>query len=100
MNKEEGNGSNNKIPKVVRKLMKRKAKLSRKAMSISWSKHYEVLREIEDIEAKLDKNKKSNRIKQENIAIKKLMKNPRFFYSYQRKFSKTSEKMSGLLADG
>ena len=70
VNKEEGNGSNNKIPKKVRKLMKRKAKLSSKAMSISWSKNHEVLREIEDIEAKLVENYKSNRIKQENIAIK------------------------------
>ena len=57
------------------------------------------MKEIEEIEAELDNNYRLNRIKQENIAIKKLMKNPQFFYSYQRKFSKTSEKMSGLISE-
>ena len=92
--------SSNKIPKQIRKLMRRKAKLSKKALSTSWAKNYKVIKEIEEIELGLDQNYKSNRIKQENIAIKKLMKNPRFFYSYQRKFSKCSEKMSGLIKGG
>ena len=51
--------------------MRRKAKLSKKALSNSWSKNYETMKEIEEIEAELDNKYKLNRIKRENIAIKK-----------------------------
>ena len=90
-------GPNNKIPKKIRQLMKRKGKLSKQTLSTSWSKNYLRMKEIEEIEEELENSYKENRIKQENMAIKKLMKNPNFFYSYQRKFSKTNERMSGFI---
>ena len=77
--------------------MKRKTKLSKKVLSTSWSKNYETMKEIEEIEKQLENSYKENRMKQENVAIKKLMRNPNFFYSYQRKFSKTNEQMSGFI---
>ena len=92
--KEKGN----KIPKKIRQLMKRKKKVSGQVLSSkSWQKNYRKMEELKTIEEELDESYKANRKKKEKEAIKTLLKNPKFFYSYQRKFSKTSEKITGFI---
>ena len=92
--KEKGN----KIPKKIRQLMKRKKKVSGQVLSSkSWQKNFEKMEELKAIEEELDKSYKANRKKKEKEAIKTLLKNPKFFYSYQRKFSKTSDKITGFI---
>ena len=98
--KNESHLSRNKIPKQVRQWMKRKNKLSQLPLSTSWNNNYERLKEIEEIEEKLENSFEENRMKQENVAIKKIMTNPSFFHSYSRKFSKTKERMSGFVNKG
>jgi hypothetical protein len=88
----------NKIPKKIRQLMKRKKKLSGQVLSSkSWQKNFQKMEELRAIEEELDISYKANRKKKEKEAIKTLLKNPKFFYSYQRKFSKTSDKITGFI---
>ena len=92
--------TNNKIPKRIRQLMKRQSKLSKQVFSsTNWEKNYDKMEELREIEKELEESYKNRRIKKENEAIKSLMKNPKFFYSYQRHFSKTNEKMSGFVTE-
>ena len=100
---EEENGENNKksrnkIPKKVRQLMKRQKKLSGQIYSSkSWEKNYNKMQELKEVEEALEESYKQKRVKKEQEAVKNLMKNPRFFYSYSRHFTKTNEKMSGFV---
>ena len=88
----------NKIPKKIRQLMKRKKKVSGQVLSSkSWQKNFKKMEELKAIEKELDESYKANRKKKEKEAIKTLLKNPRFFYSYQRTFSKTSDKITGFI---
>ena len=88
----------NKIPKKIRQLMKRKKKVSAQLLSSkSWQKNFGKMEELRAIEEELDENYKTNRKKKEKEAIQKLLRNPKFFYSYQRKFAKTSDKITGLI---
>ena len=65
--------------------------------SKSWQKNFEKMEELKAIEEELDESYKTNRKKKEKEAIKTLLKNAKFFYSYQRKFSKTSDKITGFI---
>ena len=68
------------IPKRVRQLMKRKSKLSDKIVSSTkWWKSSEMEDELEEIENLLDEEYKKKKIKDENYAIKKISKDPKFF---------------------
>ena len=73
----------NKIPKKIRQLMKRKKKVSAQLLSSkSWQKNFGKMEELRAIEEELDENYKTNRKKKEKEAIQKLLRNPKFFYSY------------------
>ena len=88
--KEESTKPKNKIPKRVRQLMKRKSKLSKLILaSKQWWKTYEIVEEIEEIEKELDDEYTKNNVKVENEAIKRLKKDPKYFYSYAKKKSKS-----------
>ena len=56
-----------------------------------------MIEELKEIEEELKSSYDDNRKKKEKEAIKTLLKNPKFFYSYQKHFSKTNEKMSGFI---
>ena len=72
--------------------MKRKKKVSSQVLSSkSWQKNFKKMEELQEIEDELDKSYKANRQKKEKEAIKTLLKNPKYFYSYQRQFSKTTD---------
>ena len=82
--------SKNFIRKIVRNLMKKKQKLSQKILkSKSWEKNYSVMLELEEVEEELSSHYSARRRKEEKEAIQRLKSNPKYFYSYQKRFSKT-----------
>ena len=80
--------SKNKIPRKVRILMRNKSNLS-KIILKSKSGHKIALfrKRLQSVEEELEKLYTARRDKQENDAIQKIKKNPKFFYSYAKKFS-------------
>ena len=89
-NNEELNKPRNKIPKRVRQLMKKKAKLSKKILaSKQWWKTYEIVEKIEMIEKELDEEYTKMNTEAEYKAIQKLKKDPKYFYNYAKKKSKS-----------
>ena len=98
--------SNNKIPKRIRTLMKRKKKLSKNILaSTSWQKNYKTMVELRKVEDEIDEEYKKRRLKEEKAAIQTIKQNPKYFYSYAKKFSKSKgeiaafEKEDGVLTD-
>ena len=95
--KKESMKPRNKIPKKVRVLMRRKKKLSSKILSsTSWRKNFKTMQEIRKVEEEIDANYKERRNKEENEAIKAMKKNPKFFYCYAKKFSKTNTEIAAF----
>ena len=69
------------IPKKVRQFMRRKEKLLKCLMkSKCWIKNYDNMKELVEVETKLDEIYKQRRLKKEGDAIKKLKTNPKYFY--------------------
>ena len=54
------------------------------------------MKELEDVEAKLDFSFQSRRKEKEKQAIEKINKNPNYFYSYAKRFSKTSNEIKKM----
>ena len=78
--------------------MKRKTKLSQKILSPkNWHKNYHINLELEKVEEQLDMQYKERRKSEENKAVGKLFKDPRYFYKYAKKFSKTNGHLNGFL---
>ena len=75
------------FPKFVRNLMKKKSKLSHKILK---SKNWEA------VEEELKKHYNGRRTSEEKKAIKALYLNPKYFYSYQKKFGKTMDEINCL----
>ena len=90
--------SNNKIPRKVRILMRNKSKIS-SAILITKSGHkIACLREkLHKIENELENLYNKRRSNQEKEAISKIKLNPRFFYSYAKKFSKTKSEIGPFI---
>ena len=87
---EQKSKNKNKIPRNVRILMRNKTKISKGIlMSKSGSKIASLKAQLHNIESKLENLYNKRRSSQEKDAISKIKKNPRFFYSYAKKFSKT-----------
>ena len=60
------------IPKKVRKLLRKKEKLSKKVMkSNSWMKNFDIMKDLEEVEKMIDTSYQSRRKKKEIDAIKK-----------------------------
>ena len=79
--------SNNKIPKRIRTLMKRKKKLSKNILaSTSWQKNYKTMVELRKVEDEIDEEYKKRRLKEEKAAIQTIKQNSKHFYSYAKKF--------------
>ena len=82
--------SNNHIPKNVRKLFKHNKNMTQRIMkTTSASKCLSLKKKIEAIEEQLKESYTERRKKLENKAIYKTKKNPKAFYAYAKKFSKT-----------
>ena len=81
--------SNNKIPKPVRRLMRSKTKLSKAILKVKSCQKYLKMREsLEAIEIKLKDSYTSRRLEKEKIAISKMKRDPKTFFSYAKKFSR------------
>ena len=95
---QKKNKPNNFIPKKVRQLMKRKSKLSSKILSSNkWWKVLEMEEELETIESELDEEYRTKKTKDESIAIKKIKKDPKYFYNYAKKSSKSPNQIGPFL---
>ena len=88
------------IPKKVRKLMRRKKKLSERMFTSKlWQRNLKVEEELESVEKEIDDHYKERRSKEEKDAINKMNENPKYFYTYSRKFSKTKETIHSLVKE-
>ena len=91
----------NRIPKVVRKLLRIKRQISNKMRKTKcWRKHVNLQDELTVIEAKLKKRYEKDRDRKEKKAIRSIVIDPNYFYNYAKKFSSESKVIGPLLKDG
>ena len=94
-NTEQKFKSKNKIPKSVRILMRNKTKLSKAILKTnSLQKYLKMKDTLEVIETKIKESYSKRKMKQENIAISKMKKYQRAFFSFAKKCSKTGRHIS------
>ena len=75
------------IPDNVRKMLRRKLKLSKRFMaSDNWLKNHETIREIEKVELSLKDEYYKKRAKEENRVLEKIEKDSSYFFKYTRRF--------------
>ena len=79
------------IPRDRRILMRKRKKLKKRRPSRTTKE------KLFDIEVKLQNSYANERINQELDAISKIKANPKFFYSYAKRFSKTKPKVGPLI---
>ena len=80
--------------------MKRKKKLSNKILSsTSWQKNYQTMVELREVEEEIDEEYKMSRVKQEKEAIKTIRHNPKYFYTYAKKFSKSKGEIAAFVKE-
>ena len=90
--------SKNKIPKPVRIMMRNKSKLSKSILRVkSVNKYLKMRGKLEELEQKLKDSYTKRRIDKEKVAISKIKKDPRAFFSYAKKFSKTKSEAGPFL---
>ena len=88
----------NKIPKNVRTLMRKKTSISKKIMqSNSGTKTLKLMNSLEAIEEELEISYKKRKLKNEKVAIGKIKRDPKYFYKYASKFSKTWSRVGPLI---
>ena len=69
--------------------------------SKSWEKNHKVSEELEEVEEELSQHYNERRKKEEANAIEEIKKNPKFFFSYAKRFSKTKDSIETfILEDG
>ena len=89
--KEEKFNNGNKIPRTVRNLMRNKAKISKALLRTkSVAKYLRMKENLEKIESQLKSSYDKRRSGQESKAIKRIKKDPKAFFTYAKKFSKTN----------
>ena len=79
------------IPRERRILMRKRRKLSKKFMDSK------TKQKLVDIELELQKSHIRERLVQERDAASKIKSNPKYFYGYAKKFSKTKPKVGPLI---
>ena len=90
--------SSNRIPRNVRILMRNKSKLSKSILSSKSGKKITALRfKLQKIESDLEDHYRKRKENQENEAICKIRKNPKFFYSYAKRFSKVKSNIGPFI---
>ena len=88
----------NKIPKKIRILMRKKTSLSKKLMSSnSPVKTLRLMKLLETIENDLKESYTNMKMKKENEALKKIKKDPRYFYKFASSFSKVKNNVGPLI---
>ena len=91
-------GSFTKIPRERRILMRKRRKLLQKFECTSSAKHKEKLREkLIRIEMLLQHSHRDGMTRKEQLAVKSIKTNPKYFFSYAKQFSTTHSKIGPLL---
>ena len=95
--KNENKKNKNKIPKKIRILLRKQTSLSKKILSSnSGIRNIKLMTTLQKIEKELEESNKKQRMKNENEAMKRIKRNPKYFYSYAKKFSKSKNKVGPL----
>jgi endonuclease/exonuclease/phosphatase family metal-dependent hydrolase len=88
----------NKIPIKIRILLRKQSSISKKILaSKSGTKTYKLMVALKQIEVDLETSRKKMRTGKENIALGKIKRNPKYFYSYANSFSKSKNTIGPLL---
>ena len=83
--------NNNKIPRKIRNLMRQKTKLSKSILKAkSVSRCLSLREKLEKTEVELKSSYEKRRSDLEKKAIEKIKKNPKYFFSYAKRFSKVN----------
>ena len=78
--------SNNRIPREVRRLFKRKASFSKKLSHVKTKDRCKILtKKLLDTEKEIRNNQYKRKCKLEQEAFGKMQDNPKYFYSYTKK---------------
>ena len=101
LNEKESFTSANKIPRKVRILMRNKSKIS-KSILISYSgvKIANLKLKLQKIETDLENHYNERRENQEREAILKIKSNPKYFYSYAKRFSRVKSTIGPFIDEG
>ena len=87
--KNSASKKRNRIPRYRRNLMRRRSKVNKQlASQPSDTKRQKLRLEAREIEKKLQKSYKDEKLEMENKAVSAIKKNSKYFFSYVRKFSK------------
>ena len=99
--KESDNfSSSNRIPRKIRVLMRNKSKISKLIISSKSGQKISALKiRLQSIESDLEKHYLSRRESQEKEAIRKIKSNPKYFYSYAKRFSKLKSTIGPFIDD-
>ena len=90
--------SGNKIPRKIRIWMRNKSKLSKCIQRTkSPARYLKLLERMETIEKHLKDSYDERRNKQEHEALAKMKKDPKFFFKYAKKFSKSTSDIGPFL---
>ena len=74
------------IPDYIRKLLRKKLKLSkRKLDSDNWRENHRIIEQIEAIDNELNCEYRKQRTVEENRALNKIKEAPSYFYKYAKK---------------
>ena len=98
--KEEEKVKRKFIPANIRKLLRRKSKLSKRILSSNdWIKNHKIMEEIEEIEENLKQSYMKRKYEFERKAICKISENSSEFFKYANKYKNCSEGI-GVLQNG
>ena len=92
---EKSDKPKNKIPRRVRKLMKQQKKLSSRILhkKMKWQTTMKLMNDLEKVEKEIQEEYVTRKRKVEKEAIAKMKNNPKFFYSYAKKHSKSKSQV-------
>lgn len=85
------------IPKEVRNLLRKRIKLNRRLLSNSnWWKNLKTQEELEEVNERLDELYIERNRATENKAISKMNSDPKYFFKFQKRFSKKKDDIGDL----
>ena len=89
------------IPDNIRKLLRKRLKLSKKKLtSNSWVKNHRNIEKLEKVEEELASEYRKKKLIEEKRAIAKIENNSSYFYKYAKKFCRNGFGIPSLMKDG
>ena len=94
------NQNSSKIPRDRRNLMRRRSRINKTLLYVCSNERIEKLKsELVKIEVAIQKSLSKYALTQESKAINSIKRNPKYFFSYVKKFSKVKSKIGPLLKE-